>query len=46
MEAMGILGLATEVVGIIDLLHSWVDVSFSIQHISMMVLTKAEPRVP
>lgn len=46
MEAMGILGLATEVVGIIDLLHSWVDVSFSIQHISMMVLTKAELRVP
>ncbi|KAJ5687581.1 hypothetical protein N7536_010200 [Penicillium majusculum] len=25
MEAMGILGLAHEVVGVIDLLHSWVD---------------------
>lgn len=30
MEAMGILGLAHEVVGVIDLLHSWVDVSLSI----------------
>ncbi|KAF7528447.1 hypothetical protein PCG10_000291 [Penicillium crustosum] len=30
MEAMGILGLAHEVVGIIDLLHPWLDVSLFI----------------
>jgi hypothetical protein len=47
MEAMGILGLAHEVVGIIDLLNSWVDVSFlAIRYVSMTKLTKAEPQGP
>jgi hypothetical protein len=44
---MGILGLAHEVVGIIDLLNSWVDVSFlAIRYVSMTKLTKAEPQGP
>jgi hypothetical protein len=48
MEAMGILVLADEVVGIIHLLHSRVDVSvifLPVQCVPTIKLTMAEPQL-